>query len=377
MGYRIVIAPDKFKGSLTAFEVCDAIEKGLHAASSSFDVIKLPLADGGDGLSEVISYYTHATSQRAEVLDPLFKKKSSTWLLSADGKTSFIEMAKASGLQLLKPSQYDPSSTSTYGTGQLVKAAVNRGVKQIILGIGGSATNDGGTGMAAALGYRFIDRNGKELSPIGKNLIHIKHIDVENKIDIDSIRVQVACDVKNLLCGANGASRIYAPQKGADAKMVEELEAGMMNYTEVIKKDMCIDVSKKEGGGAAGGLGAGCVVFLNAELINGTQLVMQYGAVEDHIRNADVIITGEGKLDEQTLEGKLVAGIAATGRRYIKPVIVLCGSKNISNHQLQQLGIAASYSILDQAKSLEDAIKNASSLLTDLAFIVGSHISEN
>jgi len=386
MAYRIVIAPDKFKGSLSSFEVCDAIEKGLQKASSSFQIIKLPLADGGDGLSEVISYYTHATPQHAEVFNPLFEKISSSWILSADGKTAFIEMAKASGLQLLRPSQYDPSQTSTYGTGQLVKAAVDKGVEQIILGIGGSATNDGGTGMAAALGYRFTDENDKELSPIGANLIYIKHIIrltrnlspwVEgntSRVDIDKVRVQVACDVKNLLCGEHGASRIYAPQKGAEAQMVEELEAGMMNYAEVIKKDIGVDVTKIEGGGAAGGLGAGCVAFLNAQLVNGTQLVMQYGSVEEHIRNADLIITGEGKLDEQTLEGKLVAGIASLGQQYKKPVIVLCGSNNITADQLQQLGVAAAFSIMDQTKNYDEAINNASSILTDMAFEVGSHL---
>jgi glycerate kinase len=384
MHVKVVIAPDKFKGSLTSFEICDAIEKGLQKASSSFEIIKLPLADGGDGLSEVISYYTQATLQPTEVLNPLFEIISSSWLLSADGKTAFIEMAKASGLQLLNQSQYNPLLTSTYGTGQLIKAAVNRGVEQIILGIGGSATNDGGIGMAAALGYKFIDENGNELSPIGKNLIHIKHIirltrnasphEEGNLTRVDIVRVQVACDVKNLLCGEHGASRIYAPQKGADAQMVEELEAGMMNYAEVIKKDIGVDVTKIEGGGAAGGLGAGCVAFLNAQLVNGTQLVMQYGSVEEHIRNADLIITGEGKLDEQTLEGKLVAGIASLGQQYKKPVIVLCGSINITADQLQQLGVAAAFSIMDQTKNYDEAINNASSILTDMAFEVGSHL---
>jgi glycerate kinase len=385
MHVKVVIAPDKFKGSLTSFEVCDAIEKGLQKASPSFDIIKLPLADGGDGLSEVISYYTHATPQPAEVFNPLFKKIYSSWLLSADGKTAFIEMAKASGLQLLQPAQYNPSQTSTYGTGQLIKTAIDRNVEQIILGIGGSATNDGGIGMASALGYTFIDENDKKLSPIGGNLIHIKHIirltpnpsphgdGNVTSVDIDKVQVQVACDVKNLLYGENGASRMYGPQKGADAQMVEELEAGMMNYAEVVKKDLGVDVSKTEGGGAAGGLGAGCIAFLNAELINGIQLVMQYANVEEHIRNADLVITGEGKLDEQTLEGKLVAGIASLGKKYNKPVTVLCGSRSITDKQLQQLGVSA-FSIMDQTKNLEEAIRNASYILTDIAFQLGSHL---
>lgn len=397
MAVKVVIAPDKFKGSLTSFEVCDAIEKGLQKASPSFDIIKLPLADGGDGLSEVISYYTQATSQPAEVFNPLFKKIYSSWLLSADGKTAFIEMAKASGLQLLHPSQYNPSQTSNYGTGQLIKTAIDKSVEQIILGIGGSATNDGGIGMAAALGYSFIDENDNELSPIGGNLIHIKHIirltptprptrssgrvclhgeGNLTSVDIDKVHVQVACDVKNLLCGANGASRMYGPQKGADAQMVEQLEAGMMNYAEVVKKDLGVDVSKTEGGGAAGGLGAGCIAFLNAELINGIQLVMQYANVEEHIRNADLVITGEGKLDEQTLEGKLVAGIASLGKKYNKPVTVLCGSRSITDKQLQQLGVSA-FSIMDQTKNLQDAINNASSILTDIAFQLGSRLLTN
>lgn len=230
MPVKVVIAPDKFKGSLTSFEVCDAIEKGLQKASSSFEIFKLPLADGGDGLSEVISYYTHATPQPAVVFNPLFEIVTPSWLLSADGKTAFVEMAKASGLQLLKPAQYNPLRTSTYGTGQLIKAAIDKSAAHIILGIGGSATNDGGIGMAAALGYRFTDEIDKELSPVGENLIYIKHIHIGSSVDLKNIRIQVACDVKNLLCGENGASRIYGPQKGATPQMVEQLEEGMMTY---------------------------------------------------------------------------------------------------------------------------------------------------
>lgn len=252
---KIVIAPDKFKGSLSSFAVCDAIEQGLLQAVSSFQITKLPMADGGDGLSEVMGHYTQASVQTSVVQNPLGTSISAGWLLSADGKTAFIEMAKASGLSLLKKRDYNPLLTSTYGTGQLIRAAIESGASAIIVGIGGSATNDGGIGMASALGYRFLDEKGNELAPIGKNLIRIKSIDGSKAANVSKVHFQIACDVKNPLYGENGAAKIYAPQKGADEATVEDLDKGLMNYAAVVKKELGIDVSTLEGGGAAGGLG--------------------------------------------------------------------------------------------------------------------------
>jgi glycerate kinase len=373
MAYRILIAPDKFKGSLNAFEVCDAIEKGLLAASSSFEIIKLPMADGGDGLSEVIAHYTGATIQEEKVFNPLFQPIQSSWLLSADGQTAFIEMAKASGLQLLEPSQYYPSQTSTYGTGQLIKAAIDNRVKEIIIGIGGSATNDGGIGMAAALGYRFLDKDDKELNPIGDNLIHIKKIDATQAYINKNIQFKIACDVKNTLCGPDGATRVYALQKGAGQQEVEDLEKGMLNYMEVLKQELSIDVSGIKGGGAAGGLGAGSVAFLKAQLISGIDLVMGYSGIREHT-GYDLLITGEGKIDEQTLQGKVVTGVAGIGKKQKIPVIALCGTLAIERQKNDAINVTATFSIINKPMSLADALTNAAVLLTSLSYNIGAMI---
>lgn len=374
---KIVIAPDKFKGSLTSFQVCNAIEEGLLQASSPFEIFKLPMADGGDGLSEVISFYTNAQWQRSQVQNPLGEIINAQWLLSADGKTAFIEMAKASGLQLLKADQYNPSLTSTYGTGELIKAAIDMGAQNIIVGIGGSATNDGGIGMASALGYRFLDDDGNELAPVGKNLIRIKKIDGSGRAKIKNINFKIACDVKNLLYGEQGASRVYAPQKGADEAMVEELEKGMVHFASIVKKDLGTDVSHIEGGGAAGGIGAGCVAFLNAKLIGGIELVMQLASLEEYLKKADLVITGEGKIDEQSMQGKVVSGVASLAGKYNKRLIAVCGSLMIDSSQLNTIGVDAVYSILDRTKDLHQAMQNAETVLTELACDLGRDLVHN
>lgn len=371
---KIVIAPDKFKGSLTSFEVCDAIEKGLLKACAAFDVMKLPMADGGDGLSDVIVYYTNAKLQAAKVQDPLGRIIDAQWLLSADRKTAFIEMAKASGLQLLKPGEYNPLLASTFGTGQLIEAAINAGVQNIILGIGGSATNDGGMGMAAALGYRFLDTDEKEIFPAGNNLARIERIEVDKVKNLNSINFKIGCDVQNLLFGETGAARMYAPQKGADSSMVEELEKGMKHFASIVKRDLGVDVSAIAGGGAAGGMGAGCVAFLNAHLVSGVDLVMELAAAENQIKNCDVVITGEGKIDDQSLHGKLVSGIASLCKMHSKRLIGVCGVLSIDQWQLKQLGFESVYSILNNSKSVSEAMENANDFLSDLGFTIGNNL---
>jgi glycerate 2-kinase len=371
---KIVVAPDKFKGSLNSFEVCNAIEKGLMQASTSFDIIKLPMADGGDGLADVIAYYTNAQFQIAKVQGPLGRIVDAQWLLSSDGKTAFIEMAKASGLQLLKLGEYNPLLTSSYGTGQLIKAAIDQGVQNIIIGIGGSATNDGGIGMAAALGYRFIDIDGNELLPVGENLVRIKKIETEGKENFKDINFKVACDVKNLLYGEQGATKIYAPQKGADASMVEKLEKGMMHFASVVEKDLGIDVSRIEGGGAAGGMGAGCVAFFNAELVSGIDLITQLASVENQIQNCDLVITGEGKIDEQSLYGKAISGVASLAKKHKKKLIAVCGSLSVDVSQLSNADFEKVYTILNDSVSLEDAMRDAEMLLIKLSQDIGNYL---
>lgn len=369
---KILIAADKFKGSLTSSEACDAIEKGFLEASPRYNTKKLPLSDGGDGILDVISCYKKVTKHSVNVLDPLFRPVKAHYLLSLDDKTAFIEMAQASGLLLLHPDEYNCMHTTTYGTGQLLKEVIKNGVEKIILGIGGSATNDAGIGMAAALGYKFLDKNRKELKPVGKNLINIHTINAENKIPVNGVTIQVACDVTNYLTGENGATKTYAPQKGAAPQLVEQLEEGMINFANVVKKDMGIDVNELKGGGAAGGMGAGCFIFLNASLISGVNLILKYADAEKNIIEADVIITGEGKIDEQTLNGKLVYGISHLCLKYEKPLIALCGTLDITMSQLQQMGLNAAFSIINSPMSIEAARDQTAALLTQAACNLGN-----
>ncbi|HEX4373036.1 MAG TPA: glycerate kinase [Puia sp.] len=360
---KIVIAPDKFKGSLSSNEVCDIIERAITSVIHDCEIIKLPLSDGGDGFAETISKYLAAEIQHTKVPDPLFNEIDSSWLVSKSGDTAFIEMAKASGLQLLKPSQYNCSITTTFGTGQLIKEAINNNVKEVIIGVGGSATNDGGIGMAAALGYHFLGDNGNELSPVGENLIRLRNIDNSNVKLHKHIRYIVACDVNNYLCGENGATKMFARQKGATAKMINELEEGMLNYVEVIKKDLKIDLSQIKGAGAAGGLAAGCVAFLNAEIISGADLILKYSHAEKYILQADVIITGEGKLDKQTLEGKLVSQVCASAKKFGKKIFIVCGISEINDLDKEKLGATNIFQLVDLAINKNESIEKAAEFL--------------
>jgi glycerate kinase len=369
---NIVIATDKFKGSLSSFAVCDAIEKGLLQASTSFRITKLPLADGGDGLMDVIGYYTEATSNRVAVSDPLFRPVEAQYLLSEDGQTAFIEMAQASGLMRLQPAEYNPMHTSTYGTGELIKAAVRHGVTKIILGIGGSATNDGGIGMAAALGYRFLDEKGGELKPVGENLASIAQIDSSEKLNFKNVTVEVACDVENYFTGAEGATIVYGPQKGATPAIVAALEKGMIHFAQVVKNTFDINLQVINGGGAAGGIGAGCVAFLNARLIRGVELLLELSKAEQFIQEADLVLTGEGTLDVQTLQGKVVQGVVNLSTLYGKPVIALCGTVDVGIETLQRSGLAAAFSIINKPMDLPTAMAHAEPLLVQAAFNVGN-----
>jgi glycerate kinase len=368
---RILIAADKFKGSLTSFEACAAIAKGLGLASTRLEIIQLPLADGGEGLLDVMAFYIPSQTHSAGTLDPLLRPMSSPWLLSADGRTAVVEMAKTSGLQLLDPSEYDCLASSTFGTGQLIGEAIRSGAEEIVIGIGGSATNDGGIGMAAALGFRFLDKGGKELPPVGGSLIRIGRIDVPRGAGWGEIHFRVACDVTSPLYGPRGATRVYAPQKGASPETVELLEAGMLHYAGVLERDLGIKVADRPGAGAAGGLGAGCMAFLKAEMVRGVDLVIEYSRAGELVRDSDLVITGEGKMDGQTLQGKLVAGIAALGGKYNKPVLAVCGTLELSPAELQELGIAAAFPLMTGTMTLEYALRNAVKLLVESSFHIG------
>ena len=365
---RIVIATDKFKHSLSSFEVCDAIEAGFNRASKSFHIQKLPLADGGDGLGEVLNYYGSFKKIPIVVNNPLFQPVEAYLLAAPDNSLCFIEMAQASGLHLLKREEYNCAETTSFGTGQMIAEAVALGCKKIILGIGGSATNDCGMGMAAALGYKFLDSNDKDLQPIGRNLIHVHKIDASHKLALDGTEIQIACDVTNYLTGDAGATKMYGPQKGADHQMLEDLETGMIHFASVLKRDLGVDVTTIKGGGAAGGMGAGGVAFLDANLVGGAELIFQISKAEEQIVQADLVITGEGRIDDQTLQGKLVFAVAELCRKHNKPLIAVCGTLEIGLDQLKQSGITAAFSIINKPMDLDEAFAHAKSLLEDTSY---------
>lgn len=368
---RIVIAPDKFKHSLSTFEVCNAIEQGFQKASSGFRITKLPLSDGGDGLADVLAYYGSYEKIKVTVHNPLWKPVEAQYLFSKKEKLAFVEMAQASGLHLLHPAEINCANTTSYGTGELIKCALERGAEKIIIGIGGSATNDCGIGMAAALGYRFLDAKGNELEPVGKNLSAVQMIDGSEKADVGKVQVQVACDVSNYLTGEEGATKVYGPQKGATPAMAESLEAGMQQFAERVKNQTGKDITTIKGGGAAGGMGAGCVLFLDAAVVSGAEIVFAYSHAEHHIANADLVITGEGKIDNQTWNGKLVDAVTKLCTKHQKPVIAFCGTLAISAELLKMHGLTAAFSIVNAPVPAEEAMKNAFRMLTDAACNMG------
>ncbi len=365
---KIVLAPDKYKGSLTGIEFCDAVAEGILSVLPKTKIIKLPLADGGDGTIEILEYHLGGKRIQLEVNDPLFRPIKASYLFITSSKTAFIEMAEASGMNLLTTDEQNCFLTTTFGTGEMIKDAIRKGVKTIVLGIGGSATNDCGIGMATALGYKFIDKKGKEVIPIGKNLLEIEKIDSSNIIEgLKNVEVKVACDVTNPLYGTDGAAYIYAPQKGASFKEVDLLDKGLKNISTLIFDNFNINLQKIKGTGAAGGMGAGSLVFLNAELSSGIDLIKELIDFDIKIKDADWIVTGEGKLDSQTLSGKTIHGVITSAKNHDVPVAVLCGSITLSESALKELGISYSDAILKDAKNIDDALINSKIYLTRMA----------
>jgi len=365
---KLVLAPDKFKGSLTGLEFCDAVNKGISKILPGAEIVYLPLADGGDGTIEVANYYLNGDLITLEVKNPLFQNCSATYLYGSDSKIAFIEMAEASGLKLLKPTEYDCKNATTYGTGQLIADAVKRGAKEIILGIGGSATNDCGIGMAAALGYRFLDNKGVDVMPIGTSLSHIDTID-DSKVDknLMDVRFKIACDVTNPLFGKNGAAYVYAKQKGANESDIESLDRGLEDFSKVLDAKFKIDSQEVVGAGAAGGMGIATKVFLNGDLISGITLMKELAQFEKQIRNTDWIITGEGKLDEQTFSGKTIHGVMEVAKRQYIKVAAFCGKQDLDKNQLNEFGILYADDVLSKAKNFQDAMDNSGTYLIEMA----------
>lgn len=374
---KIVVAPDKFKGSLTGFEFCSAVEEGFLKVSPNVILLKKPLADGGDGTLGVIKHYMGGTVQKLHVQDPLFRTIQASYILSESKDLAFVEMASASGLNLMKPEEQNCMLTSSIGTGQLIIDALKKGVQQIILGIGGSATNDGGMGMATALGFRFIDEHGNELEPIGKNLIAVQQIDASKVIHaLKEVTFKVACDVSNPFYGANGAAHIYAAQKGASKEEIVQLDNGLENFASVIQKYYSLDVQEIEGAGAAGGLGAATAIFLKAQLVSGIELIKDIAHFDEAIENADWIITGEGALDLQTSSGKTIAGVLSSAKAKNIKVAALCGKLDISEEEAATLGIDYVDAVSKNAANLQDALANAYDNLVKAAEEFGLSISK-
>lgn len=361
---KIIIAPDSFKGTLSSIEVADIIAKEIKKVLPQAKIKKLPLADGGEGTVEALVNATGGKIIHCYVKDPLGRRIKSFFGILGDKKTAVIEMASASGLPLLSLKERNPLIATTYGTGELVKKALDLGGQKIVIGIGGSATVDGGAGMAQALGARLLDKNGKELSFGGGSLGKLAKIDL-SLFDkrIKKTEVIIASDVTNPLCGKSGAAKVYGPQKGATPKMVKILEKNLFHYAKIIKKDLKKDILNLPGAGAAGGLGAGLAAFLNAQMKKGVELVLKTMNFEKQLKNTDFVITGEGKIDAQVKYGKTILGVAKLAKKYKIPVIALCGTLTDEAYDLHRYGISVLESIISAPMSLEEAMGKSRELL--------------
>lgn len=354
-----VLAPDSFKGSMTAKEVCEAMEKGIKKVYPNANCIHVPMADGGEGTVQSLVDATNGTIYEIEVTGPLGNKVTAKYGIMGDKETAVIEMAEASGIQYVTDETKNPMVTTTYGTGELIKACLDKGIKKIIIGIGGSATNDGGTGMAEALGVKFLDHQGNKLPRGGGYLDRLYQIDTSN-LDprLHEVSIFVACDVTNPLCGENGASYVFGPQKGATEEMVQILDRNLSHYANVVKKQLGKDVKNIPGAGAAGGLGAGLLIFTQATLQKGIDLVIEYSQLRSKIKNADFVLTGEGGIDFQTQYGKTPYGVAKVAKEYNKKVIAIAGHIGEGVEVLYDKGIDAVFGIIPEAGSLEKILQN-------------------
>ncbi|WP_392455173.1 glycerate kinase [Chryseomicrobium aureum] len=356
---NIIIAPDSFKGSASAINITKKISEGVTRVYPYACIKEIPLADGGEGTLENMVYSTRGKTISVEVHDPLMRKIRADYGILGDQETVIIEMAQASGLTLLSEEEKNPLLTSTFGTGELIRHALDKGYKKFVIGLGGSATNDGGMGLLKALGVKFYNSKGIELGDGGESLINLSHYDssgLDNRLLDCSFTI--ACDVTNKLCGPNGASEVFGPQKGASLADIQILDLALNRYAEVVEKQQGINVKELTGGGAAGGLGAALMAFLNASVKSGIKVVMEYLNFEDVVKNSDLIITGEGKLDAQTLGGKVIKGVSDIGKKYNIPVIALCGEVELKPSKFDELGLLSAFPILPGPCSLNDAILN-------------------
>ncbi len=365
---KIVIAPDSFKGSLSATEVCDIIEGAILKKMPTTKIVKIPVSDGGEGLvNTLVKHHSDGEMIKISVKDPLFRTITAEYGI-INKKVAVIEMAAASGLTLLTPDELNPLLTTTYGTGEMIfDAVVNRGCEKIILGLGGSATNDGGLGLASALGIHFLDQNEQLLIPNGENLKQVASIDT-SQINSALLEVEIimACDVENVLCGKNGAAAIYGPQKGANDRTVDLLDQGLYYFGQLLEKQTGMDLINLKGIGAAGGTALPLVALLKAKLNSGLEIVLDEIQFDAHIDGADLIITGEGKTDKQSVMGKVISGIGNRGKNQNIPVIVISGALDTGYESIYDHGIIAAFSIFSNNNGLIWHMENAAQLLEDV-----------
>lgn len=375
---KVVVAPNAFKGSLTAHQAAQAIKRGILRVCVSAKVVCLPVSDGGDGLAEVLSDTLSGQILDAEVADPLFRPISGSFCYVESQKTAIVEMARASGLVLVPDHLRNPEKTTTFGTGQLIRKCLDLQAERLIIGLGGSATCDGGIGTAAALGYRFLDKTGQELKPVGGNLIHIHSIDMEQRDQrLDDVEVEAVCDVLNPLTGKNGASFVYSPQKGANPTQVKRLDEGLVHLAEVIRKELGMDLTALPGAGAAGGLGAGIHAFLGGKLKKGIDLVLDLVGLDDALAEADLVITGEGSMDYQTKYDKAPAGVARAAKSAGIPCIGICGLRGEGIDELHEIGLTSVSAICKGPNDVEKAMEEAEERLADTtAQVIARIVSE-
>lgn len=354
----IVLAPDSFKESMTAKQACAAMERGIRRVNPGVRCFHVPMADGGEGTTQSIVDATGGTLYPLQVQGPLGREVEAYYGISGDGKTGVLEMASASGIGLIHESERNPLLTTTYGTGQLIQAALDHGIDNLLIGIGGSATNDGGAGMLQALGGRLLDEAGLPLGPGGGELHKLARIDLSG-LDprIGKVKIRVACDVTNPLCGPEGASHVFGPQKGATPEATAMLDGNLRHYADVIRRELGQDIADVPGAGAAGGLGAGLMVFLNGKLEKGIELVARLTGLEEKVKMADMVWTGEGSIDGQTRFGKTPAGVAKVAAKHHKPVIAFAGRIGEGIDGLYEQGIGAVFGILSGACALQAALR--------------------
>ena len=373
---KIVIAPDSFKESLTALEVANAIETGFKRIFPNAEYVKLPMADGGEGTVQSLVDATQGRLIETEVTAPLGNQVKSFFGLSGDGKTAIIEMAAASGLHLVPMDKRNPCQTTSFGTGELIKQALDLGVQHIILGIGGSATNDGGAGMLQALGLRLLDKNGQSIGFGGtalSNLAEIQMADLDPRLQ--HVQIEVACDVNNPLCGERGASAIFGPQKGATPEMVKELDAALAHFAEIAGRDCGKQIKEQPGAGAAGGMGGGLLLLPNVQLKAGVQIVLDNLKLADQVKDADLVITGEGRMDAQSILGKTPIGVARAAKQFNKPVIAIVGCLREDYEVVYEHGIDAVFPIIRNLGDLPIILKQGEQNLISTAHNVARLLS--